>query len=174
MAGHVGLAPLQLSPFPQCNLALVNPLSNRLSFHFQVAFSKPWNLCSPRALPQPPAPGLSLERLGPRSRPKCLWKVAAKLAQVNLGKGQAVECPELEDAAACHELSGLQRCEHLRRCNLEAASLFPIILLSVLWPLSLPKCFHSSQPLLFSFGGDKRETKQIINILFQDVLSLCD
>lgn len=47
-----------------------------------------------------------------------------------------MERPELGDAAACHELAGLQGCEHSRRCNLEAASLFPIILfISALAPL---------------------------------------
>lgn len=64
----------------QCALASVNPLSQQVISHFQVACSKAWNLCSPHV--QPPAPvsgGLLLGKVA-RNQDEYLWKIAAKLA----------------------------------------------------------------------------------------------
>lgn len=94
-----------------------------------MAYSGAWNLSWSHALPQAPIPGgLSLTGKVARDQAEDLWKIAAKLAYVNLGRGEAAECPELKDASACHELWP-KSCEHSRRCNWEAASLFPIILI---------------------------------------------
>lgn len=143
-----GAAPLPPSPSSQCTLALVNPASQQVIFPFQVAWSKAWKLCSPCVLPtsHPRRSLLGEGDLGPGrvSVENCSW---ASISEP--WRRGSEERPEGKDATGCHELSGPQSAQEGATCRLLLC--FQLSFLSLLRPLSLPKCFHSSQPLLFSF-----------------------
>lgn len=131
MAGHVGL-PLLPTVHPGLGKSLISTGYLSISrWPVPELGTCVHHMFSPSSHPR-----RSLTGKVAQDQAEALWKIATKFALVNLGRREAEECPELKDAVACHKLSGLLSCKHSRRCNLEAASLFPIILfISALAPL---------------------------------------
>lgn len=146
-AGHEGLHPAG-SPPP----AVQPAPSSRSALRLQVAFSEAWSLRPPHALPQAPVPAGPAAEDGPGPGLSMCGKLQLSL-QKQILEGGSLGSAQNERMLRPATSSPARKAGSLREgatCRLLPC--FQLSFLSLLWPLCLPQCFHSSQPFLFSFG----------------------